>query len=76
MIVLLFPPRGQAGAQLGRVALHALGNVVVEAVDFLDVGELLGAETHNLSRFEAAVKEQVGYASLAYIGQHRLQHLP
>jgi hypothetical protein len=62
--------------ELVRIAQDSLQDVAPQTVDLLDITPLLGAETHNLSRFQATVIEEVSQTPLTIVRKHRLEDLP
>ena len=58
------------------VVQESLDDAAPKTIDFADGTPLLRIKTHDLSRLEAAVKEQVDYPLLTRVKKHRLKDLP
>src|SRR6266702_5378382 len=59
-----------------RIEEKSLHDGTPQSKDFTEGTPLLWAQTHDLSRTQAAVKKQVGDPLLAWVRKHRLEDLP
>jgi len=58
------------------VAQEAISDIATHAINFSDVTELLLTVAHNLARFEATVKQQVGEPLFAACGEQTTNDFP
>src|SRR2546426_6045027 len=68
--------KSEPAANILCVPQQTLENVSPQKIDFPHFAELLWTESNNFSRFEMAMKEQVGHTLLTSLGYQAANNLP